>query len=148
MPVVFTPKIVSEAGALALRVDVANRTAAPITLGTLHKYLAVELKNGLGQFLSGAFHAEAASRLPLASDYRTLDKNEVAEAVFVLPIAAVAGGWRVGDFVFTGVPASNTVRVTYKADLMTPNLASKLQRGFFRGPSEPRTVPIELPAPT
>ena len=134
-----------------MTIGVTNPTKHALTIVTLDRYILVELHNRRGHFVTGT-RVEDLQEAPSAGDYRALPAGGQVEAIYRvearrgpptedgLPTYLV-GGWR-----FEDVPARNTIRVTYKADLMMPNLPSKLKKSFFRGPSDSTTQKIDLPA--
>ena len=64
-----------------------------------------------------------------------------------LPVQLQGEDWTIGGVHFAGVPAKTELRVTYKAEPVMPNLPSKMQRAFARGPVDGRTGPIPKEEP-
>lgn len=128
-------------GELARVVEVVltNRTTSQITVVLAARYFVLEMKSPVGQYLKGHPVETTPLSLPTARDYPRLSPG--ASAVFPLSLSWLAdaddgsvGDYVIGGYRFTAVPARNTLRVTYRADQIMPNLPNADRRLFFGGP--------------
>lgn len=143
--VLLEPRLIAEGGGPVLSIDVANRSTEAITIVALPRYLTVELEGVNRQFVRGAPQAGATLGLPSPTDYRLVAANSVERGVFLLPVTPSEPGYLIGAVQFPAVEKKTTLRVSYKADAIIPNVPKASQKTLFRGPAESGKTPIELP---
>ncbi len=126
-------------------IDVGNRGAELIAVVNHPHYLTLELEDEARQFVRGVLLPEASLPPVSASSYVKVPPRSTAAAVFRLPLERGADGSCVlGALRFIRIPALTKLRVTYKAEMVMPNLPKALERSFFRGPAESAPLPLDF----
>ncbi len=128
-------------------IDVGNRGGESIAVVNHPHYLTLELEDEARQFVRGVLLPEVSLPPVSAGSYVTVPPRTTAPAVFRLPLERSADGSCVlGALRFSRIPAMTKLRVSYKAEMVMPNLPKALERSFFRGPAESAPLPIDFTA--